>query len=63
MAKTRVVFVYVTLLPVVYFLTMASQAGCEIMNSEVAGSILTVFPVKRKKKDNLMFENLENSLT
>ena len=34
----------------VYFLTMASQTGFEIMNSEVAGSILTVFPVKRKKK-------------
>ena len=33
-----------------YFLTMASQTGCEIMNSEVAGSILTVFPRKRKKK-------------
>ena len=32
----------------VYFLTMASQTGCEIMNSEVAGSILTVFPIKRK---------------
>ena len=32
----------------VYFLTMASQAGCEIMNSEVAGSILTVFPVRKK---------------
>ena len=29
---------------------MASQTGCEIMNSEGAGSILTVFPVKRKKK-------------
>ena len=29
---------------------MASQTGCEIMNSsEVAGSILTIFPVKRKK--------------
>ena len=26
----------------VYFLTMASQTGCEIMNSEVAGSILTL---------------------
>ena len=33
----------------VYFLTMASQTGCEIMNSEVASSILTVFPVERKK--------------
>ena len=33
----------------VYFLTMASSAGREIMNSEVAGSILTVFSVKRKK--------------
>ena len=28
---------------------MASTAGGEIMNSEVAGSILTVLPVKRKK--------------
>ena len=28
---------------------MASQTGCEI-NSEVAGSILTVFPVKKKKE-------------
>ena len=27
-----------------HFLTMASQTGCEIMNSEVAGSIFTVFP-------------------
>ena len=35
----------------VYFLTMASQTGYEIMNSEVAGSILTVFPVKGKKKE------------
>ena len=58
MAKTRVVFVYVTLLPVVYFLTMASQAGCEIMNSEVAGSILTVFPIKTKKREYLMFKNM-----
>ena len=39
---------YVTSL--VCFLTMASQTGCEIMNSEVAGSILTVFPLKGKKK-------------
>ena len=29
---------------------MASTAGREIMNSEVAGSILTVFPRQRKKK-------------
>ena len=28
---------------------MASQAGCEVMNIEVAGSILTVFPRKRTK--------------
>ena len=28
---------------------MASTAGREIMNSEVAGSILTVFPIKGKK--------------
>ena len=33
---------FVTIL--VYFLTMASTAGREIMNSEIAGSILTVFP-------------------
>ena len=36
----------------VYFLTMASQTGCEIMNTEVAGSILTaflVYQVKEKK--------------
>ena len=39
---------YVTFL--VNFLTMASQTGCEIMNSEVAGSILTVFPVTRKRR-------------
>ena len=33
---------------------MASQTGCEIMNSsEVAGSILTVFPRKKKKKKGL----------
>ena len=47
-AITRVAFVAVTFL--VHFLTMASTAGREIMNGEVAGSILTVFPVKRKKK-------------
>ena len=29
---------------------MASTAGREVMNSEVAGSILTVFPQKKKKK-------------
>ena len=34
----------------VYFLTKASQTGYEIMNSEVAGSILTVFPVKNEKR-------------
>ena len=39
---------YVTFL--VYLLAMASQTGCEIMNSEVAGSILAVLPVKRRKK-------------
>ena len=38
---------YVTFL--VYFHTIASQNRCEIMNSEVPGSILTVFPVKRNK--------------
>ena len=32
----------------VYFLTMASQTGCEIMNSEIAGSIFTVFPRKKR---------------
>ena len=30
---------------------MASQTVCDIMNSDVASSILTVFPVKRKKKE------------
>ena len=34
----------------VYLLTMTLQTGCGIMNSEVAGSILFVLPVKRKKK-------------
>ena len=29
---------------------MVLQTGCEIMNSEVAGSILTVFPRKRRQK-------------
>ena len=33
----------------VYFLTMASRTRCEIMNSEVAGSILTVIRVKVNK--------------
>ena len=47
---------YVTFL--VYFLTMALQTGCEIMNSEVAGSILTVFPEKIKKRDFVTFKNL-----
>ena len=28
---------------------MAPQTRCDVMNSEVAGSTLTVFPVKRKK--------------
>ena len=42
----------------VYFLSMASQTGREIVNSEVAGSILTVFPVKRRKRDFLTFKNL-----
>ena len=32
---------------------MASQKGCEIVYSEVAGSILTVFPRKRKKKGRI----------
>ena len=47
----------------VYFLTMASQTGCEIMNTEVAGSILTAFLVYqvKKKKDYLTFKNLQNS--
>ena len=52
---------YVTFL--VYFLTMASQAGCEIMNGEVVGSIVAVFPQKIKKKDFLMIKNLSNSTT
>ena len=34
----------------VYFLTIASSTGREIMISEIAGSILTVFPRKRRKK-------------
>ena len=45
----------------VYFLTMASQAGRDIMNTAVAGSVFTVFPVfpvKRKKRDFLMFKSL-----
>ena len=44
----------------VYFLTMASTAGREIMNREVAGSILTVFPIKTKKGiySYLTFKNL-----
>ena len=29
---------------------MASSAGRDIMDSEIAGSILTVFLIKRKKK-------------
>ena len=33
---------------------MASKTGCEIMNSEVAGSILTSFPLKEKKKGILV---------
>ena len=36
---------------------MASSAGRKIMNSEVAGSILTVFPGK-KKKDFHTFKSL-----
>ena len=35
---------------VVYFLTMASTAGRETMDSEVAGSYLIVFPRKRRRK-------------
>ena len=44
---------------------MASQTGCEIMNSEVAGSIVTVFPrqSKKKERDFLTFKNLYNSTT
>ena len=38
---------------------MVSQTGCEVMNSEVAGSILTVFPVKgEKEKEFLTFKKL-----
>ena len=33
---------------------MASSQVCEIMNSEIAGSILAVFPVRRKIKAFLM---------
>ena len=44
-SKTVVVALFL-----VYFLTMASQTGREIMNSEVAGSILTVFPAKKRRK-------------
>ena len=47
---------YVTFL--VYFLTMASQTGCDIMNIEVTGSILSVFPEERNKRDFLTFKNL-----
>ena len=36
----------------VYY-TMASQEGREIVNREVAGSILAVFPLKRRKKRGL----------
>ena len=40
----------------VYFLTMASQTEYELLNSEVAGSILAVFPVKAKKKSSHLQE-------
>ena len=33
---------------------MASSAVREDMNSEVAGSILTVFPVKKKKRKDYL---------
>ena len=33
---------------------MASSAGREIMNSEVAGSILTVFSRQKKKKEGIL---------
>ena len=46
--KLVVAFVDVTFL--VCLLTLASSAGRDIMKSEVAGSILTVFPIKRKQK-------------
>ena len=32
---------------------MASQTGREIMNSEVAGSILTVFPRNKEKEKGI----------
>ena len=42
-----------------YFLKIASQAGREIVSGEVAGSIPTVAPLKRKKRAYLMFKNLQ----
>ena len=51
--KLEVAFVPTVL---VYLLTMASQTGRGFMNGEVAGSILTVFPKKRRKKEHLMFQ-------
>ena len=41
---------------------MASTAGREIMNSEVAGSILTVFPVEGKKKKGRIFSRVQESV-
>ena len=42
----------------VCFLTMASSAGLDFMNSEVAGSILTVFfRTKKRKEKDVMFKN------
>ena len=35
----------------VFLLIMASQTGCEIMNSEVAGSILAVFPAVKRNTE------------
>ena len=48
---------------VVYYLTTVSSAERDIMNTEVAGSILTAFLVYqvKKKKDYLTFKNLQNS--
>ena len=38
----------------VYVFTMASQAGCEVVNSDADGSISTLF----KKGKYIMFKNL-----
>ena len=55
-AKTRGSICYISFL--VQFIAMASQTGREIMNCEVAGSIVTVFAAKRKKRDFFTFKKL-----